>query len=217
MGGSCEARPFGTTGLRVPPLGFGAGAVGDVALDEGEAGRLLNGALDLGLSFVDTAPGYGLSEERIGRHLSHRRAEFVLSTKLGYAVPGVPDWSEKCIARGVDLALAASRELGVVAKRPLANTPWNPRAAHPDDAAAAAYQDRWRALHLEDLGLDPAELAIRFAAFAPGVSTAIVGSRRLEHLAEIQALVAKGPLPPDVVSEITARFATLGQNWPGMI
>ena len=298
MGETLGLRPFGATGLRVPPLGFGAGTVGDGALSEADSDRLLNGALDLGLTFVDTAPGYGLSEERIGRHLAQRRSEFALSTKLGYAVPGVPDWTGECITRGVDLALsrlqadvldvahlhscpletllrgdvvealrravtagkvrvaaysgenealawavssgafgsvqasvsvcdqrslsrevalAASNGLGVVAKRPLANTPWNPRAAHPDDAAAAAYRDRWLALHLEDLGLDPAELAIRFPAFAPGVSTAIVGSRRLEHLSQIQGFAAQGPLPAEVVAEINSRFAAFGRDWPGMI
>lgn len=287
-------RPFGATGLAVPPLGLGAGSVGDGSLDEAEAARLLHGALDLGLSFVDTAPGYGLSEERIGRHLSSRRSSFVLSTKLGYGVPGAPDWTPECIARGVDqalsrlrtdvldvahlhscpletllssgvvealldavragkvrvaaysgenealawavssgafgsvqcsvnvcdqrsLALIAARGLGVVAKRPLANAPWNPAAAHPDDVAAAAYRSRWTALRLDDLGLPPAELAIRFATFAPGVSTAIVGSRRLEHLAELKALVAKGPLPEQLRVEIEARFAAFGHDWPGMI
>lgn len=292
MGGGL--RPFGATGLAVPPLGLGAGPVGDGALDEAEAGRLLHGALDLGLSFVDTAPGYGLSEERIGRHLASRRSSFVLSTKLGYGVPGVPDWTPACIARGVDqalsrlrtdvldvvhlhscpletllhsgvvdallaavragkvrvaaysgenealawavssgafgsvqcsvnvcdqrsLGLVSPRTLGVVAKRPLANAPWNPSAAHPDDAAAAAYRTRWAALRLDDLGLPPAELAIRFAAHAPDVSTAIVGSRRLSHLAEMSAFVAKGPLPEQMRLEIEARFATLGRDWPGMI
>jgi aryl-alcohol dehydrogenase-like predicted oxidoreductase len=289
-----ELRPFGATGLAVPLVGLGAGSVGDDSLDEAEAARLLHGALDLGLTFVDTAPGYGLSEERIGRHLSSRRSSFVLSTKLGYGVPGVPDWTPECIARGVDqalsrlrtdaldvahlhscpletllssgvvealldavragkvrvaaysgenealawtvssgafgsvqcsvnvcdqrsLALVAARGLGVVAKRPLANAPWNPAAAHPDDAAAEAYRSRWTALRLDDLGLPPAELAIRFAAFAPGVSTSIVGSRRLSHLAETSALVAKGPLPEQIRVEIEARFATLGRDWPGMI
>ena len=292
MGG--ELRPFGATGLAVPLVGLGAGSVGDDSLDDSEAARLLQGALDLGLSFVDTAPGYGLSEERIGRHLSSRRSSFVLSTKLGYGVSGVPDWTPECIARGVDqalsrlrtdaldvahlhscpletlfssgvlealldavragkvrvaaysgenealawavssgafgsvqcsvnvcdqrsLALLSSHDLGVVAKRPLANAPWNPAAAHPADAAAAAYRSRWAALRLDDLGLPPAELAIRFAAFAPGVSTAIVGSRRLEHLAELKALVAKGPLPPDILEEITTHFTTVGETWPGMI
>jgi len=46
--GTRETRPFGETGLRVPPLGLGAGPVGDGTLDEAAAGRLLNGALDLG-------------------------------------------------------------------------------------------------------------------------------------------------------------------------
>ncbi len=287
-------RPFGATGLAVPPLGLGAGPLGDGSLSDTDAGRLLHGALDLGLSIVDTAPGYGLSEERIGRHLSGRRSSFVLSTKLGYGVPGVPDWTPECIARGVDqalsrlrtdvldvahlhscpletllhsgvveallaavragkvrvaaysgenealewavssgafgsvqcsvnvcdqssLALVSPRTLGVVAKRPLANTPWNPAAAHPDDAAAAAYRTRWAALRLDDLGLPPAELAIRFSAHAPAVSTAIVGSRRLDHLAEMSALAAKGPLPEDLAAEITSRFACLGPDWPGMI
>ncbi|MHB1045811.1 MAG: aldo/keto reductase [Thermoanaerobaculia bacterium] len=292
MGGGL--RPFGATGLAVPLLGLGAGSVGDESLDEAEAARLLHGALDLGLSFVDTAPGYGLSEERIGRHLSSRRSSFVLSTKLGYGVPGAPDWTPECIARGVDQALArlrtdvldvahlhscpletllssgvvealldavragkvrvaaysgenealawavsssafgsvqcsvnvcdqrsltlvAARGLGVVAKRPLANAPWNPSAAHPDDVAAAAYRTRWAALRLDDLGLPPAELAIRFAAFAPGVSTSIVGSRRLEHLAETSAFVAKGHLPDEIRATIETRYAALGRDWPGMI
>ena len=32
--------------------------------------------------------------------------------------------------------------LGVVAKRSFANAPWNPAAAHSDDAAAEAYRSR---------------------------------------------------------------------------
>lgn len=139
---------------------------------------------------------------------------------LAWAVPSGAFGSVQCSVNVCDqrsLSLVADRGLGVVAKRPLANTPWNPAAAHPDDAAAAAYRLRWAALRLDDLGLPPAELAIRFAAFAPGVSTAIVGSRRLEHLAEMCALVAKGTLPEQVRVEIETRFAALGRDWPGMI
>lgn len=104
-----EQRALGTTGLRVPVLGFGAGPVGDLRLDDAEAGALLNAALDAGLTLVDTAPGYGASEERIGRHLAHRRREFLLSTKCGYGVPGVPDWTPACITQGVDQALRTLR------------------------------------------------------------------------------------------------------------
>jgi aryl-alcohol dehydrogenase-like predicted oxidoreductase len=99
-------HPYGRrTGLRVSALGFGAGQIGDPALDEAEVGRLLNTALDLGITLVDTARSYGLSEERIGRHLAHRRSEFVLSTKLGYGISGVPDWTGPAVTAGVDDAL----------------------------------------------------------------------------------------------------------------
>lgn len=99
-------RPFGRTGLTVPALGFGAGGVGDPALSERDAEALLNSVLDLGIGLIDTARSYGLSEERIGRHLARRRGEFVLSTKVGYGVPGYEDWTSGCVSAGVDLALA---------------------------------------------------------------------------------------------------------------
>jgi aryl-alcohol dehydrogenase-like predicted oxidoreductase len=81
----------------------------DGHVSEIEAGRLLNAVLDAGVNLIDTARGYGLSEERIGRHLAHRRREFVLSTKVGYGIPGVPDWTPACILAGVDAALVRLR------------------------------------------------------------------------------------------------------------
>jgi aryl-alcohol dehydrogenase-like predicted oxidoreductase len=95
-------RPFGNTGLHVPALGFGAMQVGAPQLDERHVARLLNHVLDAGLTLIDTARSYGLAEERIGRHLANRRDEFVLSTKVGYGVAGVPDWTYECVLRGVD-------------------------------------------------------------------------------------------------------------------
>jgi aryl-alcohol dehydrogenase-like predicted oxidoreductase len=104
-----QTRPFGRTGLTVPCLGFGAGHVGDAALEEGEAGRLLHGALDLGVTLFDTARSYGLSEERIGRHLAGRRHEAILSTKIGYGIPGYDDWTGPVITAGVEAALGRLR------------------------------------------------------------------------------------------------------------
>src|SRR5205823_2689981 len=77
--------------------------------DEGEAGRLLHGALDLGVTLFDTARSYGLSEERIGRHLAGRRHEVVLSTKIGYGIPGYDDWTGPVITAGVEAALGRLR------------------------------------------------------------------------------------------------------------
>ncbi len=86
-------RPLGQTGLLVTPLGFGAFKIGrnekvkypqpyDLP-DDATTERLLNGVLDAGIYLIDTAPAYGISEERIGKFLAARRGEFVLSTKVG--------------------------------------------------------------------------------------------------------------------------------------
>lgn len=96
---------LGHTGLLVSALGFGAMHINDQRTSEAEAGALLNHVLDEGITLIDTARGYGLSEERIGRHVAHRRREFVLSTKVGYGVEGVPDWTYACIVQGVERAL----------------------------------------------------------------------------------------------------------------
>jgi aryl-alcohol dehydrogenase-like predicted oxidoreductase len=100
--------PFGHTGLAVTRVGFGAMHFDGIE-DESAVGALLNGVIDSGINLVDTARGYGRSEARIGRHLAHRRHEFVLSTKFGYGVDGVADWTFDCVRLGVDRALQSMR------------------------------------------------------------------------------------------------------------
>lgn len=99
------SRNFGGSGFRVSALGFGAGHIGSNEISDNDAGRLLNFALDKGINLVDTARGYGLSEERIGKYLSHRRSEFIISTKVGYDIPGFQDWTHNIIIAGIDAAL----------------------------------------------------------------------------------------------------------------
>jgi len=65
--------------------------------------------LDAGVTLIDTARSYGLSEERLGRALAGRRERVVLSTKVGYGVPGVPDWTGRSVTDGVDAALLRLR------------------------------------------------------------------------------------------------------------
>lgn len=98
-------RDFGTTGLKVSAIGYGAGTIGSEEISEKQAAKVLNGVLDLGVNLIDTARGYGLSEQRIGQHISHRRDQFILSTKVGYGVEGQQDWSYDCIIGGVERAL----------------------------------------------------------------------------------------------------------------
>lgn len=101
-----RTRPLGATGLAVSELGLGAGPLGGPELDDAAAERLVRGALDLGVTLIDTAPSYGRSEVRIGAALRGLRDRVVLSTKLGYGVPGIADWTGPCISAGVDAALA---------------------------------------------------------------------------------------------------------------
>ena len=95
--------------MQVTPLGFGAMHLNDGRVTEAEAEHLLNAVLDLGVNLIDTARGYGLSEERIGRHLARRRQEFRLSTKVGCGIPGVSDWTGPCVTAGVEAALRRLR------------------------------------------------------------------------------------------------------------
>lgn len=290
-------RAYGRTGLVVSALGLGAGDIGDPAQDEAEVARLLHGALDLGITLIDTARSYGLSEERIGRHLASRRGDFVLSTKLGYGIPGQADWTGAAVAAGVDAALqrlgtehinivhlhscdlatlqrgevidalqraqaqgklgtvaysgenealdwavasgrfggvecsvnlfdqaglastlpqALARGCGVIAKRALGNAPWR-FAQRPVGDYAEAYWQRMQVLAYEPAGLPWDEFALRFAAFQPGVSCAITGTRSIDHLRRNAELVSRGPLPEDVVQAVTARFRAVGGGWRGEV
>jgi aryl-alcohol dehydrogenase-like predicted oxidoreductase len=98
-------RNFGNTGLKVSALGFGAGEIGDYAISEKESEKTLNSVLDLGINLIDTARGYYASEVRIGKYISHRRNEFILSTKVGYGIEGYNNWSYDIVIAGVDEAL----------------------------------------------------------------------------------------------------------------
>jgi aryl-alcohol dehydrogenase-like predicted oxidoreductase len=84
-------RTLGRTDLEVTALGYGAmelrGAPTGPGVSDAEAGQVLNAVLDAGITFIDTSPDYGRSEELIGRFIAHRRSEYVLASKCG-CVPG---------------------------------------------------------------------------------------------------------------------------------
>ncbi len=77
-------RRFGRTGLTVPILAFGSGSRFMMYKEEDQALEVLNRAIDLGVSYIDTAHNYGngKSEERIGTLMPARRNEVVLATKI---------------------------------------------------------------------------------------------------------------------------------------
>lgn len=91
-------RTLGRTGVQVTTLGFGAmelrGAPRGREITDEAAAILLNTVLDSGITFVDTSIDYGASEERIGKHISHRRNEYFLASKCGCLVGWEPNPGE---------------------------------------------------------------------------------------------------------------------------
>ncbi|HEX8322372.1 MAG TPA: aldo/keto reductase [Tepidisphaeraceae bacterium] len=100
-------RTLGRTGFQVSELGFGAAPAAFLKADAAEAAAMLNGLLDQGLSLIDTATSYPGSQAFIGQHLSARRGEFTLVSKVGGKFRGVdaPDWSAAVVTAAVDNAL----------------------------------------------------------------------------------------------------------------
>jgi aryl-alcohol dehydrogenase-like predicted oxidoreductase len=290
-------RPLGASGLTVSAVGLGAGRIGGPDVTDEDVDRLIGTAVDAGVTLIDTARSYGQSEERLARALAGRRSRVVLSTKVGYGVPGVDDWTGASVEAGIDEALARletdrldiahlhscgldvlergdvvealtravaagkvrvaaysgegealawavrsgafgavqcsvslvdqaaltgpvaearTRGIGVVAKRALGNAPWrfDERPAEPDVAEA---WDRFRALDLDRGDMGWAEMFVRFAAFAPGVSTVLVGTASEQHLWAAVAAVERGPLGPARVMAARAAFARCGGEWPGRV
>ncbi|HFE48704.1 MAG TPA: aldo/keto reductase [Chromatiaceae bacterium] len=86
-------RPLGDTGIEVSPLGLGTVKLGrDRQVkyprgfripDDAEARELLSLAADLGINLLDTAPAYGVAEERLGRLLPGPRSRWVIVSKAG--------------------------------------------------------------------------------------------------------------------------------------
>jgi aryl-alcohol dehydrogenase-like predicted oxidoreductase len=124
------------------------------------------------------------------------------------------------------LPVAQEHNVGVIAKRPVANAAWKPLDAQPGfyQEYAKTYRERFVAmgLRLEDLGLenegtDWAEVALRFTLSQPGVHCAIIGTTNPENARRNMEAALKGPLPADALQKIIAAFQDAqnksGQTW----
>src|SRR6266849_7103849 len=105
------------------------------------------------------------------------------------------------------LPLARAGQVGVIAKRPLANVAWSYQRK-PE----SYYEDYWRRLRRLDypfLRGAPATAvgtALRFTLSVPGVHTAIVGTAKPERWQENAALLGAGALPAGEFERIRARW-----------
>jgi aryl-alcohol dehydrogenase-like predicted oxidoreductase len=82
-----ETRKLGSQGLEVSELGLGCMGMSEFygTADEGEAIATIHRAIELGVTFLDTADVYGpfTNEQLVGKAIAGRRDELVVATKFG--------------------------------------------------------------------------------------------------------------------------------------
>lgn len=111
-----ELVPLGASDLMVSRLGFGCMSLSYLPHDDESAGRVLWHALELGVTFFDTADRYGKghNERLVGRTFSGSTDEIVLATKFGFvgapADPRAVDGRPEHVRAACDASL---RRLGV--------------------------------------------------------------------------------------------------------
>ena len=91
---------LGKTGLVVSQIGFGGIPITRRTFEDAVA--VVRRALDLGITFIDTANGYLDSEEKIGRAIAGRRDGLVIASKSGSA-------TKQGILEHIDLSLRRLR------------------------------------------------------------------------------------------------------------
>jgi aryl-alcohol dehydrogenase-like predicted oxidoreductase len=134
-----------------------------------------------------------------------------------------------CDQRNIDVVLPVTRahDVGVLAKRPIANAAWR----HIDEQQglykkyAQEYTERLHKMQLtpKDLGFAGdakeawPEIALRFTLSQPGAHVAIIGTTNPDNAEKNLAFVEKGPLPANVVDKIRHAFRAADPNgqWRG--
>lgn len=105
-------RRLGKTGLAVSVVGLGCNNFGR-RIDFEETRRVVDAAIDEGITLFDTADRYTPSEEFLGRILGSKRDDIVLATKFGMDMRGAngQDWDARGSRRYIRRAVEASLRL----------------------------------------------------------------------------------------------------------
>jgi aryl-alcohol dehydrogenase-like predicted oxidoreductase len=116
------------------------------------------------------------------------------------------------------LPAARAANVGVIAKRPIANAAWR-SGRRPDNAYHHVYWERLQRLRYPFLERPIAEsigVALRFTASLPGVHTLIVGTTKPGRWRENAVLMAAGGLPAIETHAIHARWREVAEaSWTG--
>lgn len=132
-----------------------------------------------------------------------------------------------CDQRNIDVVLPAcvKNNIGVLAKRPIANAAWKDIDQQQGlyKTYAKTYTERFAQMKLSpaDLGFSGnsaevwPEIALRFTLSQPGVHVAIIGTTKPENAEKNLAYAARGPLPAETIAKIRQAFvaADTGGTW----
>ena len=116
--------------------------------------------------------------------------------------------------------LARQKQMGVIAKRPIANAAWK-TGRRPIDSYHHEYWERLRKLNYDFVRNDvnrAVSTALRFTLSVPGVHTAIVGTKKPERWRENAQLLESGPLNENEFEAIRERWDECApRTWIGQI
>ena len=123
-------------------------------------------------------------------------------------------------AINLTVPLAREKQMGIIAKRPIANAAW--KTGHrPIDSYHHEYWERLRKLNYDFLRGDvnnAISIALRFTLSVPGVHTAIVGTKKPARWRQNAELLNAGPLKKEELEEIRERWEECApRTWIGQI
>ena len=208
---------FGRTGLVVTKLAFGGIPIQRVSRQDGI--RLVKDALELGINFIDTAHGYGHSEELIGEAIQTvRRDSVVIATKS-------PAADRKTLLSDLDESLRRLRtdhidifQLHNVASSEKMAAVMASRGAFEGlkEVIPLAQQADMGVIAMKPLGgglLEDARLCFRYLLQFPGV-VPDPGIETLPQLREILEVVeSSGPLTAEKIKRTEQHRIRLGKEW----
>ncbi len=123
------------------------------------------------------------------------------------------------------LPLAKEKNMGVIAKRPIANAAWR-YDKEPAQGYHVEYWKRFQKLQYPFASGEarsnngpngPAGIALRFTLEQPGVDVAIVGTSNPARWKQNADLTKAGPLPPELMKSIRERWKQVAEpGWVGM-
>jgi len=118
-----------------------------------------------------------------------------------------------------NIPLAAEKQMGIIAKRPIANAVWR-HSEKPGSTYHHEYWDRIQKLKFDFLNKSLEEataFALRFTLTIPGISTMIVGTKKPGRWIENARYVAEGKLSGEEFKAIRDRWREVAnESWVGM-